>query len=445
MKPLSRRRFLSDAACGAGAIAAAGSLASARASSSLNEKINVAVIGVRGMGGHHLNNLLDRPEVHVAVLCDIDANVRSRAAQKVIDSTGASPTLVKDFQRVLENSSIDAVVIATPHHWHAPIAVRALQARKDVYVEKPASHVFREGRALVEAARKYDRVFQHGTQMRSSEVTAKAGEVLASGILGEVKMSKAWNVQRHRHRQPVPDTSPPEGVDYDLWLGPAPERPFNPNRFHGNWQWYRDYGNGDIGNDGIHDIDMARWGLGVTTHPVRVTAHGSRIDLVGEREYPDNMTVAFHYEEGKVLLYEDRGWTPYGLHGFDSGNAFYGTEGYMIFSRRGYFQVFLGKGEEKGPGMRGNTGHPTHCAGRGGAPFLCLGASRRSGLPHRPGARVRPRDRGDFERCRGRRHADEGLSRTLGDPRGDLATQEIPATSVSEREATRSALPAGRG
>jgi predicted dehydrogenase len=138
-----------------------------------------------------------------------------------------------------------------------------------------------------------------------------------------------------------------------MWLGPAPKRAFNPNRFHKNWQLYRDYGNGDSGDDAAHDLDMARWGLGVTTHPVRITSHGSRIDLVGEREFPDNMTIAYQYADDKVLLYEDRLWTPYGLHGVDNGNAFYGTEGYMIFSRRGYFRVYLGRDEKEGPALRG--------------------------------------------------------------------------------------------
>jgi len=127
--------------------------------------------------------------------------------------------------------------------------------------------------------------------MRSSDVTAQVEKVLASGILGTVKMSKAWNCQRHTHRRAAPDASAPSHVNYDMWIGPAPQCAFNPNRFHGNWNWYRDYGNGDIGGDGIHDIDMARWGLGVTTHPQRITAHGSRVDLKGEREFPDNMTV----------------------------------------------------------------------------------------------------------------------------------------------------------
>ncbi len=346
---MQRRDFLSGAAA----------LTVLRASP--NEQITVAVIGVNGMGHAHVRNLVKRPDVRIGSLCDIDQAVAERAGQTVLKATGAAPKLVDDFRRVLEDKSIHAVIIATPHHWHAPMAIRAMQAGKDVYLEKPAAHVLREGRLLVDAARKYKRIFQHGTQMRSSEVTAKAGEVLASGLLGKIKMSKAWNCQRHTHRRPVADAPVPAGVNYDMWLGPAfPRGGFNSNRFHGNWNWYRDFGNGDIGGDGVHDIDMARWGLGVSTHPVRITSHGSRIDLEGEREFPDTMTVAYHYEEGKVLLYEDRGWTTYGAYGYDSCNAFYGAEGWMLFTRRGYFQTYLGPKEEKGPGFKGGAGHPDH-------------------------------------------------------------------------------------
>jgi predicted dehydrogenase len=329
-------------------------------SGSPNDTIQAAIIGVRGRGRTFLQDVAGRREARIAAVCDVDEAALGQAADSVEKDVGKRPRMCADFRRILDDKSIDAVFICTPHHWHCPIALRALLAEKDVYVEKPASHVFREGRLLADAAAKHRRIVQHGTQMRSSEVTARAGEILASGLLGEVKMSKAWNVQRHSPRQPVPDAAPPHGVDYDLWLGPAPKRPFNPNRFHGNWQWYRDYGNGDIGNDGVHDLDMARWGLGVDTHPIRITAHGSKIDLTGEREYPDNMTVTYQYADNKVLIYEDRGWTPYGLHGYDSGNAFYGTKGYMIFTRRGYFQVYLGKNEEKGPTLRGGAGMPDH-------------------------------------------------------------------------------------
>jgi len=367
---MDRRTFVSGAVAGLAAASARGALGA-------GERLGVAVIGVNGMGHSHVRTLAARSDVRVVALCDVDQGVLARAAKTVKDATGQEPALVGDFRRLLDDPRLQAVVVATPHHWHCPIALRAIAAGKDVYLEKPASHVFREGRLLVEAAKKHGRIVEHGTQMRSSEVTARAGQLLSSGVIGKVKMAKALNLQRHRPRRPAPDAPPPAGVDYDLWLGPAPQRGFNPNRFHGYWNWYRDYGNGDLGGDGIHDLDLARWGLGVTTHPVSITAHGSTIDLVGEREFPDNMVVTFQYDEGKVLIYEDRGWTPYGQYGFDSSNVFYGTEGFMVFSRRGYFQVHLGPKEEKGPSMRGETGHPDHLVN-----FLdCVRSRKRPAAP----------------------------------------------------------------
>ena len=355
MKRIPRRRFLSNSVGSAMALGALGSTAMRTASASPNEQLVVAVIGFNGMGGFHVNTLAGREDARIAMLCDIDESVRNRGAETVKSATGRTPELVGDFRRVLDNTSIDAVVIATPHHWHCPIAIRALRAGKDVYLEKPASHVFREGRLLVEAATKHKRIVQHGTQMRTSAVTEQAGKVIKSGLLGEIKMSKAWTCQRLGPPPKRADESVPSGVDYNMWLGPAPKRAFNRNRFHSTWRGFRDYGNGDIGDDGAHDLDMARWGLGVTTQPVRITAHGSRVDMSEKRdwEYPDNMFVAYEYEDGRVLLYEERAWTPYPLHGYDSGDAFYGTEGYMIFSRRGYFQTYLGSKEERGPGTKG--------------------------------------------------------------------------------------------
>ena len=352
----SRREFLQQAGL---ALTVSTTLARS-AQASPNERVHLGIIGVRGMGFGHLQSYLKMTEAAVVSVCDVDESMLARAGETVKSIANRDVNKVSDFRRVLDDNSVDAVVIATPHHWHAPIAVRAMQAGKDVYLEKPASHVFREGRIIANAAKKYDRIVQHGTQMRSSEVTRKAADVIQSGILGEIKTTKAWNVQKHRHEAPIPDEPVPAGVDYDMWLGPAMLRPFNRHRFHGYWAWMREYGNGDIGNDGSHDLDMARFGLGVTTHPVRITAHGSRIALTGEREYPDNMMVAYQYAEGKTLLYEDRGWSPYHPHGYDSGNAFYGTEGWMLFTRRGFFQAYLGPKEEPGPRFKGDSGHPAH-------------------------------------------------------------------------------------
>ena len=296
------------------------------------------MIGMGGRARGFVDHLKRHRNVAVTAVCDVDETRAGRGAETYEEALGRKPKTFNDFRRVLDDASVNAVVVATPHHWHVPIALQALVAGKDVYLEKPASHVFEEGRLLADAAKKYKRVFQHGTQTRSSPVTTRAREVLASGILGDIRMSKAWNVQKRRFLHPRPDSEAPPGVNYDMWLGPAPARPFNENRFHITWRQFRDYGNGDIGDDGVH--------------PVRITAHGSRVLAAGVTDYPDNMSVAYQYDDGRVVLYEDRMFTPYGLHGYDSGNAFYGTEGYMIFSRREYFQVYLGRNEEKGPDMK---------------------------------------------------------------------------------------------
>ncbi|MAV34716.1 MAG: hypothetical protein CMJ59_04585 [Planctomycetaceae bacterium] len=357
MSSINRRNFLSRGAGLTGVWVAGGAITGRAA---VNDALSLAVIGFNGMGMGHVGQLAGNRGVRVTALCDVDPAVRQRGFQRVSSAAGNRPQLVDDFRRIVDDPNIDAVTIATPHHWHCPIAIPMLMAGKDVYVEKPASHVFREGRLLVDAAKKYDRVVQHGTQMRSSPVTREAGEVLKSGILGDIRISKAWNVQNRGFQKPVRDSAAPAGGDYDRWLGPAPKRAFNVNRFHSKWRLWRDYGNGDMGDDGAHDIDMAAWGLGVTTHPVEITAYGSNTRPRGYREYPDNSFAAFRYADGRVLLYEDRLYTPYGEHGVDSGNAFYGTEGYMVFSRRGFFRTYLGKKETPGPksGQAGRVGAP---------------------------------------------------------------------------------------
>ncbi len=358
MKRQSRRRFLSSTTAAGVATVVGASVKSAHAS--VNDQIAVALIGFNGMGMHHVQQIAANEDARAVALCDVDDAVLARGVGKVKEIAGNTPRTTRDFRSIIDDKSIDAVVIATPHHWHCPIAVPSLLAGKDVYVEKPASHVFHEGRLLLDAARKNKRIVQHGTQMRSSAVTAEAAEVLKSGILGEIKITKAWNVQDRGFAKPVRDSQPPSGVDYDRWLGPAKKRPFNQNRFHRTWRLFREYGNGDFGDDGAHDLDMAAWGLGVTEHPVRITAHGSNVKPPGYREFPDNMNVSFEFADGRVLIYEDRLFTPYGMHGVDSGNAFYGTKGYMIFSRRGFFRTYLGKKEEPGPksGQAGRVGAP---------------------------------------------------------------------------------------
>ena len=356
----SRRDFIAGSTAAAAGALMVHQSSSVRAGNSPNDKIQLGLIGCGAMMLGHVNRLQEHADqVIVTHLCDPDSG-HSHNASNALGPLGdeANVSRTRDYQEVLDDKRVDAVIIATPHHWHVPIALPALQAGKDVYLEKPASHVFREGRLVVDAVKKYGRVFQHGTQMRSSPVTEEARKVLESGILGEIKITKAWNVQDRGYRQPVPDGKVPTGVDYDRWLGPAPKRPFNKNRFHRNWRLFRDYGNGDFGDDGAHDVDMATFGLGVDSLPVRITAHGSNVMEPGYREFPDNMNVSFEYADGRVLIYEDRLFTPYGMHGYDSGNAFYGTKGYMIFTRRGSFRTYVGG--EPGPefGKAGRVGAP---------------------------------------------------------------------------------------
>ena len=349
----SRRQFISSTSTAiAGTVLAPAVLRS----QSKTDRPTSAVIGVGGRGNGIAQTAVDYSDV--LALCDVNEKSATNIA-RVPKFRGKPPKVLTDFRRVLDDKSIDAVFIATPHHWHTPIAVRALEAGKHVYVEKPASHTFAEGRLLIETARKAKRILQHGTQMRSSEVTMKADEVLKSGLLGEIKLSRGWSIEPRLHPAPVPDEKPPEGLDYQMWLGPAPNRPYNRNRVN-RWRWYRDYGNGEMGDDGIHDIDLTVWGLGVDTLPVKIAAHGANINLKGETEYPNHCNASFQYADGREALYETRNWAPYKMHGFDSGNTFYGTNGFMVFSRRGYFQTFLGGKEEKGPGMKGGHGSREH-------------------------------------------------------------------------------------
>jgi predicted dehydrogenase len=364
----TRRRFLGQSSQAAAIAAAAATLGGVHAfGEEKPQTVRLGIIGCGGIMGSHVKGLVERREaVSLAWLCDVDPGQIDRMAGMV---TGfqAPPKRTLRYEDVLADKDVDACIIATPHHWHAPIAIAAMQQGKDVYIEKPISHAYSEGPLIIQAAKKYGRVVQQGSQMRSSPVTEKAGRLLGEGIIGQVKVARAWTAELRGEAKPLPDGTAPAGVDYDRWLGPAPVHAFNPHRFHGTWRMFRDYGNGEIGDDGIHDLDMAAWGLGIDTLPVQITARGGRMMLHDHAsEYPDNLNVAFEYSDGRLLVYENYPFTAYGMHGFDNGNVFYGTEGYMIFSRRGAFSVFLGPKNKPGPTegkeLRGRTGYPEHMA-----------------------------------------------------------------------------------
>ncbi len=341
MMSTTRRSFVKQASLGvAGATIA--STWTKRAAVGANDKLVMGLIGCGGRGSHVAELLTRSENVEIAYVCDPDKGRLARAAEKF---SATSPQAVDDMRRVLDDPGVDAVLVATPNHWHAPASILACDAGKHVYVEKPCSHNIREGRLLVEAARRNSRVVQHGTQMRSTKTIQQAVEALRDGVIGDVMVAKAWNIQQ---RSPIGHTEPsaaPAGFDYDLWVGPAPMVPYRSNCHHGSWNWWYHFGTGDMGNDGVHDIDYARWGLGVEEHPDAISASGGKYFFDDDQQFPDTQQVTFEYnsDEGpskrRMLIYEQRLWSTNYPHNCDSGVEFYGTEGQLFVSRRGKLEV----------------------------------------------------------------------------------------------------------
>lgn len=294
-------------------------------------RIQHAIIGTGGQGRGHAQAFSSFEDCDVVAICDVDPQRRENIGNRLPNSDQVM--LDEDYRRILDNPDIDSVSIATPDHWHTPIALAALEAGKHVYVEKPCSHTIHEAKLLAQAAAASGKCVQHGTQGRSSVSIKEGIAFMRSGIIGEVRMAKAIN---HQHRRPIgrtPVSDPPPGVNYDLWTGPAPAHPFTQNRWHYNWHWFWDYGAGDISNDGIHQIDQARWGLGVEI-PKAVVASGGQLYYDDDNETPDTQTVIFEYDKCH-LLYEMRLWTEYPLEGHDNGVIFYGDGGRLEIGRRG--------------------------------------------------------------------------------------------------------------
>ena len=310
-----------------------------------SDKVRVGMIGLGGRGRALLGQCAKMPAVSVAWLCDIDQANLERASKLV---AGGAPKTAGDLRRMLEDQQLDAVFIATPDHWHAPATILACDAGKDVYVEKPASHNLREGRLMVEAARRNQRIVQHGTQGRSHPPIIRAMEYANSGKIGKVLAAKAWNVQLRKNIGRETQGPVPPGIDYDTWVGPAEWMPYKPNRFHYTWHWCWNFGTGDMGNDGAHQIDQARWALGVD-YPARISGMGAKLFFQDDQETPDTMNVTFEYANGKILIWEMRIWNPYGMEQADNAMSIYGTEGMVLvggWDRKPGFKAFDRDGKQ---------------------------------------------------------------------------------------------------
>lgn len=302
---------------------------SAQRAVAASDKITIALMGVRGRGRSLTKAFCAMPDVNVAYVCDIDQNVVADAYKLIEDSGRAKPPLVADIRRCLDDKGIDAIVMGTPIHWHAPGTILACAAGKDVYVEKPVSHNIREGRLMVEAARKHKRIVQVGSQLPSLPVTQRFHEYAQSGKLGKVLAAKVWNVQMRRNIGHKNDEPVPAGIDYETWTGPLPKLPFNRNRFHATVNWHWHYGAGDIANDGVHELDIARRALGVEL-PDFIAGMGRKMYFDDDQQTPDTMNISYQFGD-KVMFYEQRLWNPYGLEGCDNGISIYGDKGVAQF------------------------------------------------------------------------------------------------------------------
>lgn len=337
MPRITRRRLFEDSLLTAAALAAARSAGTSWAQepsgrkTGPNDTIRIAVLGVHGQGMSHVRAYLSMKDVQVAAICDPDSNQFAKAVKAVEDAGQPTPKTVQDLRRVFDDDSIDAVSIATPNHWHALASIWAMQSGKDVYVEKPVSHNVVEGRRIVEAARKYNRICQTGTQIRSASGSREAIKYIHDGYIGKVYLSRGLCYKRRDSIGKLPDGPVPPGVDYDLWLGPAPKRPFNPNRFHYNWHWNWDYGGGDLANQGIHQMDVARWALKKDTMPLSVISLGGRFGYEDDGQTPNTQLVFMDYGDAQ-LIFEVRGLPTPDLLGAKIGNIVYGTEGYVVFT-----------------------------------------------------------------------------------------------------------------
>ncbi|MCP4510440.1 MAG: Gfo/Idh/MocA family oxidoreductase [Fuerstiella sp.] len=361
MTESSRRNFLqrSSALTPAGLVVAKFGQAAAVQSS---ERVRVGIIGAGGRAMSLINSFSSNASVDVVAIADLDANRLPKGLAAAEKNQQHRPRGEGDFRRLIDDNTIDAVVIGTPDHWHAIPTILACQAGKDVYVEKPDGHNIVEGMRMVAAMRKHKRIVQMGSQHRSTKRLQTAIEFVKSGKLGRCVVAKAWESSKQGAIGFPPDGTPPAGVDYEMWMGPAPRRPFNVNRFHGRWRWLHDYGTGDLGNDGVHRLDMAVALLNAACEaqgdqqvgfPSSISAHGGKWYFDDAQQFPDTMQVTYDYAAGghtKILTYEMRVWTPYRYLGHSEGAAVFGDRGYIVMGNSNWTAYgrggqVLGQGE----------------------------------------------------------------------------------------------------
>lgn len=347
MPILNRRRLLSTAAAGTTLSLAAPALAG-----SASERV---VVGVMGMsrGKSLAETFAATPNVHVKYVCDADSR-RAEAAKFALQQKNVACEAITDFRKILDDREIDALVCAAPNHWHAPATILACNAGKHVYVEKPCSHNAQEGEWMVQSARKHGRLVQMGTQRRSGTKVREAIQRIHEGEIGRAYAARCWYFNRRGSIGAGKAVDPPKELDYELWQGPAPRLPYMSNRVHYNWHWFWHYGNGELGNNGVHALDLCRWGL-QTEFPNRVCSTGGRYHFSDDQETPDTHTVGFEFEDRKSIVWSGHSCNRMG----DGFVAFYGDKGALTIDGGGGYQLFdiNGKVKDQHPGSQGQPEH----------------------------------------------------------------------------------------
>ncbi|MCX6908786.1 MAG: Gfo/Idh/MocA family oxidoreductase [Verrucomicrobia bacterium] len=373
---MTRRSFLKQGSVATGALL----IGTHRAWAGANNRVRLAVVGIHGMGQNHIREYLALPNVEVVALCDVDENLFPEViAKHFTKKNRPAPKTYTDIRKMVEDKEIDGMSVVTPNHWHTLASIYGIQAGKHVSVEKPCCHNFYEGRKLVEASKKYRVLVQDGAEQRSNPCSQTMAKFLHDGGLGEVYMAKGMCYKWRKTIGHFEDEPVPKGVHYDLWQGPAPARPFNKNRFHYEWHWNWDYGNGDMGNQGVHEMDIARWGLGVTL-PTKISAIGGHVMFNDDQQTPNVLMAMFEFpnpagggDKKKILQFEVRHWVSNsedgmwmkkaGADGYMAtsagntvGNLFFGSKGYMA-KNVNEWRTFMGEKREAGPTGGGLGNH----------------------------------------------------------------------------------------
>lgn len=332
----SRRTFIKKSA--AGVIGASFTFSASSYANILgaNDRVNVAVVGLHGRGKAHLSAIYHTTNTRISAICDVDSRELTKTAELVNEMNGQKPDVIVDIRKLLENKDIDAVTIATPDHWHAPMAIMAMQAGMHVYLEKPCCFNPQEGNWLIQSQKKHGKVLQVGNQQRSAPTSVQAVADIRAGIIGEAYMGKAWYANTRGSIGTGKNVTVPDWLDWDMWQGPAPHTDYRDNIVHYNWHWFWRWGTGEINNNGYHELDICRWALGVD-YPSKITSSGGRYSFDDDWQFYDTQIASFEFGNDKMISWEGRSCNGFNFHERGRGATIHGTKGTVLLDRNGYW------------------------------------------------------------------------------------------------------------